>query len=112
MILSAQGVHAPLYANERDACLTGVDRFRTAGVVLTRRSSETLCRTDRHIPPVCLAQSPVFLRFPEIRPDRRDRIKQVERIILRLDGLELGIAFTVEDFLEVRLLEVSLIEIG
>lgn len=96
----------------KDACLPSADRLRTVGVVLTQRNSETLCRTDQHIRPVCLAQSPVFLRFPKVGPDRCDCVEQVQRIILRLDGLELGVVGAVEDFLEVRLSEVSLVEIG
>lgn len=82
-------------------------------MINTRRNSLKIlsCR-DRHFRALRFAKPPIFLWLPIIRPDRRDRIEQIGRIVFRLDRLKLGIIGAIEDFLKVWLSEVSLVEVG
>lgn len=89
-----------------------LDSVNTVTSDLKERSSEILSCRDLHIRSLRLGKPPVFLWLPIIRPDRRDRVEHIERIVFRLDRLKLGIVGAIEDFLEVWLSEVSFVEVG
>jgi hypothetical protein len=62
--------------------------------------------------PSRLAKTPVLLRLPVIRPDSRDSVEQVVRVVLVLDLQQPRVIDPVIRLLPIWVLEVCLIEVG